>query len=148
MAASLVVSGRRSWRTPQLVLASEPFEPGDEGVDASLERLAAVRLGEDDPFALAVEQLNRHYGGGALTVVTGVLGDSELARVVRLGGRFGFVAILRFGATQSADQATAFARPRHGVLLADVPATADLPTLWTELVHRARTRPDAVTAPR
>jgi hypothetical protein len=130
MAASLVVAGRRAHRTPRLVLASQPFD-----------------LGGDDAFAVAVDELGRHLGGGAITVLTGNLVDAELARVVRLGGQFGFVAILRVGATTGAVPA-GFARPRHGVVLADVPAGADATAVWTDLVHRARTRPDPAPAAR
>jgi hypothetical protein len=108
--------------------------------------LAAVRLGADDPFAIAVDELGRHFGGGAVSVLTGAIGDSELARVVRLGGQFGFVAVLRFGSAGA--ELSGVARPRHGVLLADFPAGADAPTLWTEIVHRARTRPDAAATTR
>jgi uncharacterized protein (DUF58 family) len=144
LAASLMVAGRRAHRTPRLVLASEPFDPGGDHVDTALERLAAVRLGDDDPFAIAVDELGRHFGGGAITVLTGFLADAELARVVRLGGQFGFVAILRFGST-GVD--TGVARPRHRVLLADIPPGADVPARWTEVVHRARTRTDAVVGP-
>jgi uncharacterized protein (DUF58 family) len=143
MAASLLVAGRRAHRTPRLVLSSQPFEVGNDQVETALERLAAVRTGPDDPFALAVDELGRHFGGGAVAVLTGALADSELARVVRLGGQFGFVAIARFGSTSGGDGgAVGFARPRHGVLLADIPAGADAPSLWTEIVHRARTRPE------
>jgi uncharacterized protein (DUF58 family) len=146
MAASLIVAGRRAHRTPRLVLASQPFDIGGDSVDGALERLAAVRLGAGDAFAVAVDELGRHFGGGAVAVLTGALVDSELARVVRLGGQFGFVSILRFGVGDGAQ--AAFARPRHGVLLADIPAGADAPALWTEIVQRSRTRPDPTPAGR
>jgi uncharacterized protein (DUF58 family) len=148
MAASLLVAGRRAHRTPRLVLASQPFDAGGDQVDSALERLAAVRLGAGDAFAVAADELARHFGGGAVAVLTGALSDSELARVVRLGGQFGFVAILRFGTSTTADRSTAFARPRHGVLLADIPSGADAPTLWTEVVQRSRTRAEPTPANR
>jgi uncharacterized protein (DUF58 family) len=146
LAASLLVAGRRAHRTPRLVLASQPFDPGGDHVDTALERLAAVRLGPEDPFALAVDELGRHFGGGAVTVLTGALPDGELGRVVRLGGQFGFVAVLRFGSATAVEGG--IARPRHRVLLADLPPGVDVPSRWTEVVHRARTRADVAVVTR
>ncbi len=144
-AASLVIAGSRARRTPHLVFSSEAAHTASDGVDTALERLAGIQAGPTDRFALALNDLEARSGGGAMTVLTGAIPDAELARLLRLAGQFGFVAIIRFGPPLGNDAdapppPVAFARPRKGVILTDIPCDSPFAAMWTPLVQHWRPR--------